>query len=73
MPDCFAQRLHHFIFPLAENEVSNFSMSSPTLFFFLFKNYGDFPGGAVVENPLANAGDTGSIPGPGRAHMPRSN
>ena len=32
-----------------------------------------FPGGAVVENPPANAGDMGSIPGPGRSHMPRSN
>ena len=32
-----------------------------------------FPGGVVVENPPANAGDTGSIPGPGRSHMPRSN
>ena len=33
----------------------------------------DFPGGAVVKNPLANAGDTGSSPGPGRSHMPWSN
>ena len=33
----------------------------------------DFPGGAVVKNPPANAGDTGLIPGPGRSHMPRSN
>ena len=32
-----------------------------------------FPGGAVVENPPANAGDMGSIPGPGRSHMPQSN
>ena len=32
-----------------------------------------FPGGAVVKNPPANAGDTGSIPGPGRSHMLRSN
>ena len=32
-----------------------------------------FPGGAVVESPPANAGDTGSSPGPGRSHMPRSN
>ena len=32
----------------------------------------DFPGGAVVKNPPANAGDTGSGPGPGRSHMPRS-
>ncbi|XP_068412483.1 coiled-coil domain-containing protein 90B, mitochondrial isoform X6 [Eschrichtius robustus] len=27
---------------------------------------GDFPGGAVVKNPPANAGDTGSSPSPGR-------
>ena len=33
----------------------------------------DFPGGTVVKNPPANAGDTGSIPGPGRSHMPWSN
>ena len=32
-----------------------------------------FPGGAVVENPPANAGDTGSSPGLGGSHMPRSN
>ena len=31
-----------------------------------------FPGGAVVENLPANAGDTGSSPGLGRSHMPRS-
>ena len=34
---------------------------------------GGFPGGAVVKNLLANAGDTGSSPGMGRSHMPRSN
>ena len=28
----------------------------------------DFPGGAVVKNLPANAGVTGSIPGPGRSH-----
>ena len=32
-----------------------------------------FPGGAVVMNLPANAGDTGSSPHPGRSHMPRSN
>ena len=32
-----------------------------------------FPGGAVVENLPANAGDTGLSPGLGRSHMPRSN
>ena len=30
----------------------------------------DFPGGPVVKNPPANAGDTGLIPAPGRFHMP---
>ena len=33
----------------------------------------DFPGGAVVKNPPANAGDVGLSPGPGRSHMPWSN
>ena len=33
----------------------------------------DFPAGAVVKNPPASAGDTGSRPGPGRSHMPWSN
>ena len=31
-----------------------------------------FPGGTVVESLPANAGDTGSSPGLGRSHMPRS-
>ena len=34
---------------------------------------GGFPGVAVVESLPANAGDTGSSPGLGRSHMPRSN
>ena len=33
----------------------------------------DFPGGTTVKNLPANAEDTGSIPGPGRSHMLRSN
>ena len=41
--------------------------------FSLNKNIWGFPGGAVVENLPANAGDTGSSPGLGRSHMPRSN
>ena len=31
-----------------------------------FKNRG-FPGGLVVKNPPANAGDMGSVPGLGRS------
>ena len=33
---------------------------------------GGFPGGAVVESLPADAGDTGSSPGLGRSHVPRS-
>ena len=29
-----------------------------------------FPGGSVVKNAPANAGETGWIPHPGRSHMP---
>ena len=45
-------------------------------FFLPFKNktnkkyYWRFPGGTVDKNLPAKAGDTGSIPGPGRFHMP---
>ena len=35
--------------------------------------YTDFPGGAVVKNPPANAGGMGLSPGPGRSHMQQSN
>ena len=34
--------------------------------------YRGFPGGAVVESLPASAGDTGSSPGLGGSHMPRS-
>ena len=32
-----------------------------------------FPGGAVVKNPPASAGDMGLSPGLGRSHMLQSN
>ena len=38
-----------------------------------FKKAWDFPGGTVVKNPPANAGDMGSSSGPGRCHMLWSN
>ena len=37
------------------------------------KYFRGFPGGAVVENLPAKAGDTGSSPGLGGSHMLRSN
>ena len=39
---------------------------------FINYNVQGFPGGAVVENLPANAGDTGSSPGLGGSHMLRS-
>ena len=39
---------------------------------YLKKQEKGFPGGAVVGSLPANAGDTGSSPGLGRSHMPRS-
>ena len=34
--------------------------------------YRDFPGGTVVKNPPANAGDVGSSPGLGRSNVLRN-
>ena len=43
------------------------------IYLYLFKKvFRGFPGGAVVENLPANAGDTGSSPDLGRSHMPWS-
>ena len=44
--------------------------------FYLNKNLkdtGGFPGDSAVKNLPANAGDTASIPGPGKFHMPWGN
>ena len=68
----------HLLMPLRSNQQQTHAM----IFFFhmeyipnfSFKTTpGGFPGGTVVKNPPANAGDTGSSPGPGRSHMLRSN
>ena len=41
---------------------------------YIFKNTAqDFPSGAVDRSLPVNAGDVGSIPGPGGSHMPWSN
>ena len=42
------------------------------LFSFNLKNV-VFPGGSVVKNLPARAGDLGLNPDPGRPHMPQSN
>ena len=43
------------------------------MFIPLVKNTRDFPGDWVVKNLPANAGATGSIPGPGRSHLAQGN
>ena len=48
-------------------------MDEVTQFWTWIESMWGFPGGTVVKNPPANAGDTGSSPGLGRSHMPRSN
>ena len=40
---------------------------------YIGNNYWDFPGGPMVKNLPANAGNTGLIPGSGGSHMPQSN
>ena len=46
-----------------------FHMNFRIVFLFLWKmSLEDFPGGLMVKNLPVNAGDTGSIPGPGRPH-----
>ena len=42
------------------------------IYFTSLRSCQDFPGGQMVKNPPANAGDMSLIPGPGRSHMPRA-
>ena len=51
---------------------SKFPGLSPIGHIYLENNW-DFPGGLVVKNPPANAGDLVSIPGLGGFHGPRGN
>ena len=60
-------------------EVLNFNeIQLNNYFFILFWHYTlkthcwDFPGGTVVKNPPANAGDTGLISDLGKSHVPQS-
>ena len=48
----------------------NFNSRTQQMLFFFFSevvHLMGFPGGSVVKNPPADAGDTGSIPGSGRS------
>ena len=58
---------------IREMQIKTIMRESPVRMAVIKKNTRGFPGGAVVENLPANAGDTGSSPGLGGSHMPRSN
>ena len=61
---------------ISKRQVSRFNYQQQRILKENFVKWGkswDFPGGTVVKNPPANAGDMGSIPGLGRSQMPRSN
>ncbi|XP_068396776.1 histone H2B type 2-E-like isoform X1 [Eschrichtius robustus] len=58
---------------LLPGELAKHAVSEGTKAVTKYTSSKDFPGGTVVKNPPANAGDTGSSPGPGRSHMPWSN
>ena len=51
----------------------NFELLTLENIYYSKMTFRGFPGGTVVENLPANAGDTGSSPGLGRSRMPRSN
>ena len=77
-PTHWSRHHHPFPAPSTLNPSGPFSTQQPGIFlecksFIKRKEMWDFPGGTVVKNPPANAGDTGSSPGPGRSHMPQSN
>ena len=55
-------------FLYANNELAETELENTIPFKIAQKR--DFPGGSVLKNPPANAGDTGSGPGQGRSHMP---
>ena len=61
--------------PLTEERIKNMWHIYTMEYYSAIKRneIGGFPGGAVVENLPANAGDMGSSPGLGRSHMPWSN
>ena len=64
----FLKKIH----ALARNTTTPAPVLGPEDQMWIRNKHLGFPGGAVVKHLPANAGDTGSSPGPGRSHMPRS-
>ena len=74
-PDVIKTKLLFFKRSHKETEKTNLRLIKYMQVIYLIKNFylEGFPGGTAVENLPANAGDTGSSPGLGGSHMPRSN
>ena len=64
----FSTVLHYYVRIKNIKEVRNILLQG-----YRKKQIRGFPGGSVVKNPTASAGDTGLIPDLGRAHMLQSN
>ena len=58
---------------MTSHQVENVNKKVEIILKIIKEKFWDFPGGAVVKNLPANAGDTDLIPGLGRSHMPWSN
>ena len=64
---------HNYQINTRKTENPNSPVSTKEVEFVIKEHFQGFPGGAVVENLPANAGDAGSSPGLEGSHMPRSN
>ena len=66
--------VHHDVqLTLQQHEFELQESNYTWIFFPIINTIGDFPGGPVIRNLPANAGDIGLIPDPERSHMPQSN
>ena len=54
------------------DSVSEATRTEKWVLLVVLKVTADFPDVPVVKNPPAKAGDMGSIPDPGKSHMPQS-
>ena len=59
--------------PIADPADQSFISCPMSVLREILRVFRGFPGGSVVKNLPDNAGDSGSIPDPGRSHVQQSN